>query len=253
MGYKGFDVSQYQKKINWNDIPVEYSFAIIRAGWGVTEKNQTDTYFAANMTGAVERGLNIGVYWFLYALTVEDAIRNAESFLKVVEPYKSKIDFPLFLDVEGDTIRYMKSQGKEPSKNLISLMVDAFCKRIEDAGYYVAIYSDNNFINNWIHADLLQKYDLWFAYWVNIFNPEYCIRKCGVWQWTNTGTVPGISGRVDLNYTENDYPTIMKKHNLNFINGDPEPVPVSNTSIESGTVSETDTQIFIVLNKKVSE
>lgn len=251
MEHYGFDVSEYQGVIDWNRIPEHYSFTIIRAGYGISPI-QKDKNFDQNVKGAIDRGLNIGVYWFLYGLSVDDAIKNANACLETIAPHEGKINFPVVLDVEGDTVRYMSGQGVEPSKYLLSEMVKAFCETIEAAGYYAMIYSDNNFINHYLKADLFDRYDLWFAYWVNVFNPSFCTRDCGIWQHTNKGYIDGISGTVDLDYTERDYPAIMKEHGLNHL----EPVqtvvvPVSNKVIESGTVSETEKQILIVLNKKV--
>lgn len=253
MSMKGFDVSEYQESIKWDRVPETYDFAIIRAGYGVTA-SQIDKKFKDNIAGAHQNGFHVGCYWFLYALTIEDAIRNAEAFLDVINPYIGKIDMPLMLDIEGDSVRYMNSCGVEPTKYLISNMIRAFCDRIEKAGFYCMVYSDNTFINTWFASDILQRYDLWFAYWVNSFDPSYCIRQCGMWQYSNMGIVDGIPGRVDLNYSFNDYPDIIKQAGLNHLDGtgpDPIPVPVTNTLIESGTVSESPNQILIVLNKKV--
>lgn len=255
MGYYGFDISEYQTDIDWGAIPNNFSFAIIRAGYGVSV-TQKDNRFDSHMEGARNAGKHIGVYWFLYALNEEEAVQNAKAFLQVIEPYRKQIDFPVVLDVEGDSIRYMRGQGVEPSRVKISGMIKAFCSEIERAGYYAAVYSDNSFINSYFDSEVLKRYDLWFAYWVNKFDPSYCTRNCGVWQYTNKGNVNGIKGNVDLDYTERDYPAIMKEYGLNgYHNEKPEeiPVPVSNTMIESGTVSETETQIFIVLNKRVKK
>lgn len=249
MGFHGFDISEYQGMIDWSKIPVKFSFAIIRAGFGVTSQ-QVDKCFHQNMLGAISDDFRVGCYWFLYALNVEDSIRNAEAFLEVIKPYEGNIDYPLVLDVEGDTIRYMKSMGVEPSKYLISEMVKAFCDRIEKAGYYVMVYSDNNFINTYFTKEVLERYDLWFAYWTTIFEPSYCIRDCGIWQHTNNGKVEGIEGRVDLDYAERDYARIIADAGLNHLFGE---LPVSETkkTFVSGSVTETDTQVIIVLEKKV--
>ena len=248
----GIDVSEYQGLINWKKVSQQKDFAMIRAGFGVTA-SQIDPRFDENIGNAIDTGMHIGVYWFLYALNDDEAAKNATAFMSVLEPYKEKIDFPVVLDVEGDSIRYMRGQGVEPSKHNVSSMIRTFCDILEQHEWYVCVYSDNNFINTYFEKDILEKYDLWFAYWVNIFDPSYCTRNCGMWQYTNKGTVDGIDGCVDLDYTERDYPDIIKSRGLNGYgkNDNMIPVPISNTLIESGTVSETATQILIVLNKKV--
>lgn len=246
MAYFGFDVSKYQGNIDWQKIPSKYSFTVIRSGLG-TVTSQKDIKFDINMSGAMKRGLNIGCYWFLYATTVAEAVQNAKAFLKVVEPYKGKINLPLYLDVEGDTIRYMRGQGVEPTKALISEMIRAFCKEIESSGYYVGVYSDNSFINSWFQPDILSTYDLWFAYWVTAFSPSYCIRNCGMWQYNNRGSIEGIAGNVDLCYTERNYPDIIKKAGLNHLSGSVEK-PVESVE-KTYTVEETETEIIIRLKK----
>lgn len=260
MEYYGFDVSQYQGNIDWNKIPDKYSFAIIRAGFGVTEKsNQTDTKFNRNIQGALDRGLNVGCYWFLYALNEKDAVKNAEAFLRVIEPYKGKIKLPLWLDVEGDSIRYMRSCGVEPSKALVTKMAVAFMERIKQAGYATGFYSDNSFINTYLDtSQVVNKYDMWFAYWVSSFSPSYCIRPlCKVWQHTNSGSVPGISGRVDMNYMKIDYPEVIRAAGLNHLtqvenpvdnveNQEPEETFIERREYEYCTIYEDDSRIMII-------
>jgi len=248
MGLFGIDVSEYQEKIDWSAIPSNYEFAIIRAGYGVSV-SQIDKQFERNINEAHDKGFHIGAYWFLYALTPEEAIQNAEAFLSIINKHKGKIDLPVVLDVEGDTAAYMQRMGKEPSKYAISEMIRAFCKRMELEGYYVSVYSDNNFINTYFEKDILEKYDLWFAYWVSNFKPEYCIRSCGIWQYTSSGQINGIDGKVDLNYTEWDYPKIIKDAGLNHLQ-DKSNNTLLKYLVESGMVTETENEIIIVLKKK---
>lgn len=246
--YFGFDASKYQGAIKWDNIPSSYSFCILRAGYGIT-KAQKDPKFDEYVNGAKKRGLHIGAYWFLYACNVSEAIQNAKAFLQVLEPYKGVIDFPVYLDIEGDSVSYMRGRGYEPTKTLISEMIRAFCTELEDAGYYVGVYSDNNFINHWFTSDILTSFDLWFAYWVNAFSPSYCIRKCGIWQHTNKGNITGIDGNVDLDYTEREYYQIIKNKGLNHLTPDVEKEVEKVENVKRYTVEETEDEIIIRVKK----
>ena len=91
-------------------------------------------------------------------------------------------------------------------------IVKAFCNRIEQAGYYAAFYANPNWLDNYLYSnELLGRYDLWLAQW-NIESPS---KPCGIWQYSSEGYVPGIDGKVDLDYAYIDYPSLMKSHKLN--------------------------------------
>lgn len=242
----GIDVSEYQGKIDWNSARSDIRFAILRSGFGITA-NQVDKRFFENAKNAYEYGIPLGAYWFLYALNVEDAAKNAKAFIEIVKYSGVKFEYPLYLDIEGDTTRYMLSEKVNPSPELISDMIRVFCEIVEQNGYYAGIYSDYSFIKAWIKPDLLDRYDLWLAYWVPNFNPDSVPIKCNMWQWTNSGTVHGIDGYVDLNYTALDFPKIMRDNDLNNLSDKSD--TLKNKLITSGTVNESDELITIVLNK----
>ena len=93
--YKGVDISKYNS-INWDKVnPEEVNFVIIRAGYGFKTQDPT---FKTNIENAIRLGLHIGIYWFSYAGTVEQAKQEAQGCLNIINPYKNKIDFPIFFD-----------------------------------------------------------------------------------------------------------------------------------------------------------
>ena len=120
--FEGVDVSVYQGNIDWNKAKADgIEFAIMRAGYG-KYVSQKDKYFDQNMKNAKAAGLPCGVYWFSYALTPEDAIKEADACYEVIKNYK--LEYPVSFDMETE------SQMKLP-KVTVSQIIEALCGRIE--------------------------------------------------------------------------------------------------------------------------
>ena len=124
--FEGVDVSVYQGNIDWNRAKADgIEFAIMRAGYG-KYVSQKDKYFDQNMKNAKAAGLPCGVYWFSYALTPEDAIKEADACYEVIKNYK--LEYPVSFDMETE------SQMKLP-KETVAQIIEAFCGRMESYGY----------------------------------------------------------------------------------------------------------------------
>lgn len=132
----------------------------------------------------------------------EQAKEEAKFFLKTVAG--KKFEYPLVIDVEE---REIAGAGK---KNLTDAVI-AFCEAVENAGYYISVYANPSWLNSYLDSTRLTPYDLWLAHW-DISEPS---RGCGIWQYTSSGTVDGISGRVDMNLSYKDYPSMMIGMGLN--------------------------------------
>jgi GH25 family lysozyme M1 (1,4-beta-N-acetylmuramidase) len=109
------DVSSHNGVINWKQVKESGIVgAIIRAGYG-KDASQQDAQFSANIKGAIEAGLKIGVYWFNYCCSVEDAKKEWETCKKIIEPYRGNICF-VASDYEYDSVRYFTSvRGTAPT------------------------------------------------------------------------------------------------------------------------------------------
>ena len=106
MKKKGIDLSTYQKEVDWQKVKdAGITFAILRAGFG-NSANQQDAMFETHMKGALAVGLPVGVYWFSYARSVEEARKEAKACLSVIEPYKARLTYPVFFDFEYDSATY---------------------------------------------------------------------------------------------------------------------------------------------------
>ena len=202
--FEGVDVSVYQGNIDWNKAKADgIEFAIMRAGYG-KYVSQKDKYFDQNMKNAKAAGLPCGVYWFSYALTPEDAIKEADACYEVIKNYK--LEYPVSFDMETE------SQMKLP-KETVAQIIDAFCGRMESYGYYTTLYTYASFLNYKVDDRIFDKYDIWVAHY-NTSKPAFN-RNYGLWQYSCTGSVWGITGNVDRDYVYLDYERIIKNAHLN--------------------------------------
>lgn len=188
---KGIDVSKYQGAINWSAVAADgYSFAFIKVG---SAKSGLDPYFAANMVGANAAGLKTGVYLYSYATTVEAAMAEAQFTLAAIAPFT--VNMPVVFDLEDAVHKSMTPE------QLAALTV-VFCTIIQSAGYYPMVYSSKNWLTQRIGP---VPFDVWAAQYADACeypNPAF-------WQFTSSGTVNGIQGRVDLNFQFKDYSNII--------------------------------------------
>ena len=204
MAVKGIDVSKWQGDVDFERVKNDgYSFVIINAGYG-KYISQKDKCFEDNYRKAKAAGLDIGAYWYSYAVTAAEAFQEAKVFLQAV---KGKVfDYPLCFDIED-------SSQNRLSKSVIGDMINSFCSYLEKNGYYAAIYSYANLLTNKVPEQCRTRYDVWVAAY-DVSKPPYS-GDYGMWQYTSSGRVGGVSGNCDLDYAYKDYPLIMSQKGLN--------------------------------------
>ena len=188
----GIDVSKWNGEIDWSRVKnVGVEYAVIRAGYrgSVSGSLVVDPYFAANMKGAAENGIPVGVYFFTQAVNEVEAVEEASAVLDLVREYE--LDYPIFIDTEG-------SGGRADSLDAETrtLVCEAFCRTVENAGYRAGVYASRNWYNNKLHADRLEKYCIWLAEYRSapLYQGYY-----QMWQYTSKGKIDGIAGNVDMN------------------------------------------------------
>ena len=207
MDYKqGIDVSKWQGEVDWAKVKAAgVDFAMLRAGYG---QGTADSEFAKNAAGCEAAGLPYGVYWFSYAYSAETAAAEAAACLKAIEG--RKISYPVAFDFEGDSVEYAEKRGVNVTKELVSSMARAFCSAVEAAGRYAMVYTNPNFLSRYFDGEIPRKYDIWLAQWPSQPDPASPPAAAGgMWQYSSAGSVPGISGRVDLDAAYRDYPAII--------------------------------------------
>lgn len=198
--YKGIDVSKYQGVIDWPKVKAAgIEFVIIRASYG---KDGLDKCFKDNIEGAHVAGLPCGAYHYCYAKTVEGAKVEAQHFINVIKGYK--LEYPVVLDLED------KCQDGIDIKTLTDMAI-AFLEVLEGAGYFAAIYANKSWFTSRLNMGRLKPYTVWLAQWAD----KPTIGGVGIWQYTSSGTVDGIGGRVDMDISYNDYQAIIKTKELN--------------------------------------
>lgn len=202
--YNGADLSVHNGAVDMAKVKsAGYSFVFLREGYGdeVSYPSQRDSRFESNYKNAKAAGLHVGAYHYLYATTAAGAKREAQGF---VGNLKGKsFDYPIALDIEE------QAQYKLPNSTVESI-VKAFMDVCEAAGYYIMLYSYESFLTAKMSAAFRAKYDVWCA---NITRTPSI--ACGIHQYSFTGKVSGISGRVDLNRTSRDYPLLIKNAGKN--------------------------------------
>ncbi len=195
-GKAGVDVSTYQKEVDWPAVAADgIDFAILRLGYrGYTEGGLfLDQTFEQNLRGALDAGLEVGVYFFSQAVTPEEAREEARYILDAVEGYE--IAYPIAFDWEpiapGNDAR---TDGLD--NDVLTQCASAFCEEIRSAGYTPAVYFNQSL--GYLHYDLreLDEYVLWLAEYDT--KPDFYYHF-DLWQYTHTGQVAGIEGNVDLN------------------------------------------------------
>ena len=186
----GIDVSQWQGYVDWSKVKASgIDYAIIRSGYGKCSW-QEDPYFDVNMKGAQEAGLDCGTYWYSYALTVDEAIEEAEACYEVIKDYD--FTYPVYFDMEDPSQSHLSTVQT-------SAIIEAFCSTLQSKGYYVGLYSYANLLSTKVFSTVLEKYPVWVAHY-GVEAPEYA-GQYGMWQYTSTGWVDGINGNVDMNYS----------------------------------------------------
>lgn len=194
--HKGVDVSVYQKDIDWGKVKTEgYDFAMVRTGFGWNDASQQDTNFARNVQNAHAAGLKVGAYHFSYAMTPEDAKKEAAFCLSILEPYKDLIDYPIAFDIETD-------EHQNLTEAELTAIVEAFCSEIAKAGYTPIVYTYDSWLSTHAGWADLQHYDFWVANWLGEPAADY---EYIIWQYSNSGRVSGVEGNIDLNYAFADY------------------------------------------------
>lgn len=191
----GIDVSKWNGDIDWDKVRnAGVEFAIIRAGYrgSVSGSLVEDPYFAANIKGASASGIQVGVYFFTQAVNEVEAVEEASAVLRLVKEYS--LDYPVFIDTEGAG-GDGRADGLDAETR--TLVCEAFCRTIANAGYRAGVYGSRNWYNNRLYTDRLDNdYCIWLAEYrsVPLYQGYY-----QMWQYTSKGKVDGISGNVDMN------------------------------------------------------
>lgn len=192
-GQMGIDVSKWNGSIDWDRVRnAGITYAIIRCGYrgSSTGALVEDPYFRENMQGALNAGLKVGVYFFTQATNEVEAVEEASMAIALCRDYR--VTYPVFIDTEG-----AGGNGRADGLDMETRtkVCQAFCQTVEDAGYTGGIYGSRNWFRTRLRMDALADHVIWLAEYRE--KPVYA-GNYHFWQYTSSGNVDGIEGRVDL-------------------------------------------------------
>lgn len=188
---KGIDLSTHNGHIDFSVLDVD--FAIIRAGYGRLV-SQKDARFEENYNGLKSRKIPTGAYWYSYAKSESEAIQEAKAFLQVIKG--KQFEMPVYFDLE-------EASQFALGKSAVSKIIRAFLETVEKEGYFVGLYMSAYYLSTYVEDDIKKRYAIWVAHY-GVQKPSYN-GDYGIWQYSSTGKVNGISGNVDMNVCYQDY------------------------------------------------
>lgn len=184
MKVTAIDVSYCQTGVDYNKVKNSgIDAVIIRAGFG-KETYQKDSEFETHYRNAKKAGLAVGVYWYSYAYSVAEAKQEAKVCLACIKG--KTLELPVYYDLE-------ESGQTRLGMSALTNIAIAFCDAIKSGGYRAGVYSNLNWLNNYLDYEKLRnKYSIWLAQWSS--SPS---KSCDVWQNADNGRINGINGNVD--------------------------------------------------------
>lgn len=192
--FPGVDVSAHQGDIDWQAVKRSgIDFAIIRLGYRGygSGKLVEDEYARQNLQNAKDAGLKIGAYFFSQALDIRETDEEIQFILDMLADVT--LDMPIVLDWE---IPADDARTRNMDQRTLTDIQLHFCGQMEKMGFQPMIYFNWHQSENLYCLSELEEYPFWLALYQDRMTYPW---KVEMWQWTNTGRVPGINGNVDIN------------------------------------------------------
>ncbi len=202
----GIDVSYHQGDIDWTAVKADgVDFAILRLGYRGYETGQinVDERFHEYAQGALDAGLDIGVYFYSQAVSVSEAVEEANFVLSEIEDYEIK--YPIVYDWE--IVGEDSARTNDVSADTLNDCAAAFCNAIARGGHIPMIYSVKRMALMKLDLSQLAGFDFWLAEYRE--EPEFPY-EFEMWQYASDGRVDGIDGDVDLNMSFVDYSKVRR-------------------------------------------
>ena len=208
MALKVIDVSYHNGTIDWAKVKSSgVDGAIIRCGYGSNLTAQDDKQWKRNADECTRLGIPFGTYIYSYAKTDAQARSEAEHVLRLVKGYK--LSYPVYYDLE-------EAGTQSGAVNRMKI----FAEIIENAGYWVGVYCNKSWWDNTLKS-LGDRYTKWIAR----YNSTLGMSGVDMWQYTSSGSVSGISGRVDMNHCYRDFPKEISGSSSSSPSGNSSTVP----------------------------
>lgn len=218
------DVSRHQGVIDWAKVKAsgKVDGVMIRAmgnsAAGRTSAPYTDPQFARNYAECKRLGIPCGVYGYFKAVNREQADKELAYFKKLLTG--RSFELPVAVDIEDEA---QKPLGKAVLTNLTAYMLST----VESWGVYSMAYTGLWFGSTFLYMGgaALKPYDVWLARYPKDqrkTKPEDKPKTAfafGMWQYTSTARVPGVSTNVDMSHAYKDYAAIIKRAGLGAVKG----------------------------------
>lgn len=189
---RGIDVSSYQGTIDFSKVKnAGMDFVILRS---TIKTQEADPCFERNLSECIKYGLNHSCYKYSRAMSVIDAKNEAQGVIRLLRGRNMLI----WYDMEDPMQNVWGKAG-------IQAIALAFMEECVKAGYRVGIYCNMTWYNNLMSDYLKQNVAFWIARYKKNDNGSFdeTHKPTGVknlygWQYSSKGSVPGITGNVDL-------------------------------------------------------
>ncbi len=201
---EGPDLSYHNGTVNIKQIrDAGYKRIALRAGYG---KNNTDQKFPVNALACYNLGVSTMLYWFSYALNVSMAAEEGKYAVEHAKNYWEKC--PIAFDLEYDSINYARKNGVSITRAVATDFAIAFLQEVKSAGYIPVIYTNKDYLENYFDMNRITEevgtVYVWYARYVsNLSASEE--DTADIWQYTSSGSIPGVSGKVDMNKYMTDF------------------------------------------------
>lgn len=205
--FVGINVSQKAGEIDWNTVAESgVEFAMIRVGYRGNDKGRIslDSNFEANITGATEAGLPVGVYFYSKAVTDTEAEEEANFVLEQIRPYQMTYPVAIFWEYDRKDSGEVdeKSRTVRCNGDQVTGFIQTFLKKIKTVGYKTAFYADKKMGYESLDLSRLTDHDMWYAEYQPAPSFYYDYK---MWQYTKDGEVPGISKPVPITISLKEY------------------------------------------------
>lgn len=190
----GIDISTHQKEIDFAKVKeAGVEFVMIRLGYRGSVEGLLfeDEWAQRNYQGAKAAGLKVGGYFFSQSISVEEAIEEANYAMEIIKGWE--LEMPLVYDWEFIKEDY---RNAHVDARMLTDYTLAFCRTVEEAGYDAMVYFNPEQSRKKMYLQELTDYGFWLAMYTDEMDYPY---KVDMWQYTCTGSVPGVNGNVDIN------------------------------------------------------
>lgn len=188
------DVSSHNGSIDWQKVKGNVDAAVIRLGYRGYSKGTLayDSRYKENRAACEKFGIPFSLYFFPCSITEEEAKEEADFIIK--ECKGMNFVLPVFLDSEIAEVKSHSGRADNLSKAERTRFLKIICDRLQAAGIPTGIYASISWLRNQLDLSQL-PFSIWVAQWDSKLTFD---GKCVLWQYTSSGTVPGISGKVDF-------------------------------------------------------